>query len=122
MYLVEFYYKLVKAGRLTIDEVPIKFRERVQERLESDKRMRHIQWQFGWSYWSRRKAERRITVKLSKIYNIMIIMVFIFTILLFLYFLLAFYLSLCILTGSWIKLFINKKGKKITWMYRTLYN
>ena len=43
MYLVEFYYKLVKAGRLTIDEVPIKFRERVQERLESDKRMRHIQ-------------------------------------------------------------------------------
>lgn len=33
MYLVEFYYKLVKAGRLTIDEVPIKFRERVRERL-----------------------------------------------------------------------------------------
>ncbi len=33
MYLVEFYYKLVKAGRLTIDEVPIKFRERVQERI-----------------------------------------------------------------------------------------
>ena len=53
-----------------------------------------------------------VTVKLSKIDNIMIIMVFIFTILLFLYFLLAFYLSLCILTGSWIKLFINKKGKK----------
>ena len=52
-----------------------------------------------------------LTVKLSKINNIMII-VFIFTILLFLYFLLAFYLSLCILTGSWIKLFINKKGKK----------
>ena len=34
MYLVEFYYKLVKAGRLTIDEVPIKFRERVKERIE----------------------------------------------------------------------------------------
>ena len=34
MYLVEFYYKLVKADRLTIDEVPIKFRERVQERLD----------------------------------------------------------------------------------------
>lgn len=34
MYLVEFYYKLVKAGRLTIDEVPTKFRERVQERIE----------------------------------------------------------------------------------------
>ena len=34
MYLVEFYYKLVKAGRLTIDEVPIKFRERVRERIE----------------------------------------------------------------------------------------
>ena len=50
-------------------------------------------------------------VKLSNINNIMII-VFIFTILLFLYFLFAFYLSLCILTGSWIKLFINKKGKK----------
>lgn len=33
MYLVEFYYKLVKAGRLTIDEVPIKFRELVRERL-----------------------------------------------------------------------------------------
>lgn len=33
MYLVEFYYKLVKAGILTIDEVPIKFRERVQERI-----------------------------------------------------------------------------------------
>ena len=30
----ETYYKLVKAGRLTIDEVPIKFRERVQERIE----------------------------------------------------------------------------------------
>lgn len=26
-------HQLVKAGRLTIDEVPIKFRERVQERL-----------------------------------------------------------------------------------------
>ena len=57
------------------------------------------------------KRINKITVKLSKIDNIMII-VFIFTILLFLYFLLAFYLSLCILTGSWIKLFINKKGKK----------
>ena len=33
MYLVEFYYKLVKAGRLTIDEVPIKFREQVQKKL-----------------------------------------------------------------------------------------
>lgn len=33
MYLVEFYYKLVKAGRLTIDKVPIKFRERVKERI-----------------------------------------------------------------------------------------
>ena len=33
MYLVEFYYKLVKAERLAIDEVPIKFRERVQERI-----------------------------------------------------------------------------------------
>ena len=64
------------------------------------------------SDWSLRKSERRITVKLSKIDNIMIIMVFIFTILLFLYFIFAFYLTLCILTGSWIKLFINKKGKK----------
>ena len=34
MYLVEFYYKLVKAGRLKIGEVPIKFRERVKERIE----------------------------------------------------------------------------------------
>ena len=33
MYLVDFYYKLVKAGKLTIDEVPIKFRELVRERL-----------------------------------------------------------------------------------------
>ena len=33
MYLVDFYCKLVKAGRLTIDEVPIKFRERVQKKL-----------------------------------------------------------------------------------------
>ena len=37
-----------------------------EEWYESNKRMRHIQWRFGWSYWSRRKAERRITVKLSK--------------------------------------------------------
>ena len=51
MYLVEFYYKLVKAGRLTIDEVPIKFRERVQERISEygakwyeNKRVWHIQW------------------------------------------------------------------------------
>ena len=34
MYLVEFYYKLVKTGWLTIDEVPIKFGERVRERIE----------------------------------------------------------------------------------------
>ena len=37
MYLVEFYYKLVKAGRLTIDEVPIKFREQVQKKLAENK-------------------------------------------------------------------------------------
>ena len=48
---MEFYYKLVKAGRLTIGEVPIKFRERVQERISGygakwyeNKRMWHIQW------------------------------------------------------------------------------
>lgn len=37
MYLVEFYYKLVKAGRLTIDEVPIKYREQVQKKLAENK-------------------------------------------------------------------------------------
>ena len=41
MYLVEFYYKLVKAERLTIDGVPIKYRERVRERLELKENIKH---------------------------------------------------------------------------------
>lgn len=31
--MVEFYLKLVKANKLAIDEVPIKYREKVRERL-----------------------------------------------------------------------------------------
>lgn len=31
--MVEFYCKLVKAGKLSIDEVPSKWREKVRERI-----------------------------------------------------------------------------------------
>lgn len=31
--MVDFYFKLVKAGKLTIDEVPAKWREKVKERI-----------------------------------------------------------------------------------------
>jgi len=31
--MVQFYYKLVKAGKLTIEEVPEKYRELVKELL-----------------------------------------------------------------------------------------
>lgn len=31
--MVEFYLKLVKAGKLTIDKVPLKYREAVKERI-----------------------------------------------------------------------------------------
>lgn len=31
--MVEFYFKLVKAGKLDIEQVPIKYRERVQEMI-----------------------------------------------------------------------------------------
>ena len=34
--MVQFYYKLVKAGKLTIDEVPEKYREQVRILIESD--------------------------------------------------------------------------------------
>lgn len=31
--MVEFYFKLVKAGKMTIDQVPTKYREKVRERI-----------------------------------------------------------------------------------------
>ncbi len=34
--MVQFYYKLVKAGKLTIDDVPEKYREQVRILIESD--------------------------------------------------------------------------------------
>lgn len=34
--LVDTYVKLVKAGKLTIDEVPIKYREAVRKELENE--------------------------------------------------------------------------------------
>lgn len=34
--MVEFYFKLVKAGKLSIDEVPSKWREKVRERINEE--------------------------------------------------------------------------------------
>lgn len=34
--MVQFYYKLVKKGKLTIEEVPEKYREQVKLLLEQD--------------------------------------------------------------------------------------
>lgn len=34
--LVDTYVKLVKAGKLTIDEVPLKYREAVRKELENE--------------------------------------------------------------------------------------
>ena len=34
--MVQFYYKLVKKGKITIDEVPEKYREQVRLLLEQD--------------------------------------------------------------------------------------
>lgn len=34
--MVQFYYKLVKSGKLTIDDVPAKYREQVRILLEQD--------------------------------------------------------------------------------------
>ena len=34
--MVQFYYKLVKAGKLTIDNVPEKYREQVRIMLENE--------------------------------------------------------------------------------------
>ena len=34
--MVEFYYKLVKAGKLDIEEVPSKYREKVRERINEE--------------------------------------------------------------------------------------
>lgn len=34
--MVQFYYKLVKAGKLMIDDVPEKYREQVRIMLEND--------------------------------------------------------------------------------------
>lgn len=31
--MVEFYFKLVKAGKLDIEQVPIKYREKVREMI-----------------------------------------------------------------------------------------
>lgn len=34
--MAQFYYKLVKAGKLTIDEVPEKYREAVRKLLDKE--------------------------------------------------------------------------------------
>ena len=34
--MVQYYYKLVKKGKITIDEVPEKYREQVKILLEQD--------------------------------------------------------------------------------------
>lgn len=34
--MVQFYYKLVKAGKLTIDDVPEKYREQVRILIAND--------------------------------------------------------------------------------------
>ena len=34
--MVQFYYRLVKKGKITIDEVPEKYREQVRLLLEQD--------------------------------------------------------------------------------------
>lgn len=34
--MVQYYYKLVKKGKITIDEVPEKYREQVRILLEQD--------------------------------------------------------------------------------------
>lgn len=34
--MVEYYYKLVKAGKMTIDQVPAKYREKVRDRINAD--------------------------------------------------------------------------------------
>lgn len=34
--LIEFWYKMVKSGAKTIDDVPAKWREAVRQRLEED--------------------------------------------------------------------------------------
>ena len=31
--MVDFYFKLVKAGKMDIEDVPIKYREKVRERI-----------------------------------------------------------------------------------------
>lgn len=34
--MVEFYFKLVKAGKMDIEDVPAKYREKVKERINAD--------------------------------------------------------------------------------------
>lgn len=34
--MVDFYFKLVKAGKMDIEDVPIKYREKVRERINAD--------------------------------------------------------------------------------------
>lgn len=36
--MAEFWYKLVKAGRKTIDDVPVRWREAVERMLEEDEK------------------------------------------------------------------------------------
>lgn len=33
--MVDFYFKLVKAGKLDIEDVPVKYREAVRERINA---------------------------------------------------------------------------------------
>lgn len=33
--MVDYYFKLVKAGKLTIEQVPAKYREQVRERINN---------------------------------------------------------------------------------------
>lgn len=34
--MVDFYFKLVKAGKMDIEDVPIKYREKVRERINNE--------------------------------------------------------------------------------------
>lgn len=35
--MAKIYYRMIKSGRMTIDEVPIRWRASVQEMLDADK-------------------------------------------------------------------------------------
>lgn len=34
--MVDFYFKLVKAGKMDIEDVPIKYRDKVKERINNE--------------------------------------------------------------------------------------